>query len=150
MALHLQAVTADNREAVLALHPAKEQETWIESTKDCLAEAAKLALWRPVALYDDETLLGFAMYGLWRDEGTDGRVWLDRFLIDESQQGKGYARPLLRLLMAHIGAAYPEYNTLYLSLYADNTRAYALYQTLGFRENGERDVNGERVMCRQA
>ena len=81
------------------------------------------------------------MYGRWQD----GRVWLDRFLIDQRFQGQGYGKAARRLLMLMLIEKY-QTNKLYLSVYDTNSSAIRLYQQLGFVFNGELDTNGERVM----
>ena len=138
-------VTPSNRPAALALHVSLTQKGTVETVAECLAEADALPLWRPVLLSRDGENLGFAMYGLWENEGAEGRVWLDRFFIDERFQGRGYAKACLPELIAAIQAEYRR-DTLFLSVYPDNAPAIALYESFGFRFNGELDAHGERVM----
>ena len=132
-----------NRRKAQALRVVKGQEGYIETTRQCLSEADSLKLWRPVGIYDGQTLIGFAMYGKWDSEG--GRVWLDRFLIDRRYQGKGYGKAALKLLIARLMAEYG-CGEIYLSLYEDNLGALRLYTDFGFLPNGETDINGETVM----
>ncbi len=143
--LRIVPVTQGNRAAVEALRVATGQQGFIETVSQCMAEADQLALWQPVAIYDGQRLIGFAMYGLWEKEGENGRVWLDRFLIDRSRQGKGYAKPALRAIIELMVATY-HCNEIYLSIYEDNVHALGIYQDLGFAFNGELDMNGEKVM----
>lgn len=145
MELRFIPVTAADRGTALSLHVAPDQTGTVETAAECLAEADGLPLWRPVIVEADGRPVGFAMYGLWRDEGTAGRVWLDRFFIDEHCQGRGCAKAALPPLIAAIRAEYGR-DELFLSVYADNAPAIALYEGLGFRFNGETDVHGERVM----
>ena len=74
-------------------------------------------------------------------------MWLDRFLIDKRFQGRGYGKPTLKLLIERL---VNEYNCtkIYLSIYDDNVNAIKLYEDLGFKFNGELDINGERVMVK--
>lgn len=88
-ALAIRPVTAERLPAVLALRVAPGQEGFIETTAQCLAEAAEEPTWRPVALCDGGQVVGFAMYGRFRNRR---RVWLDRLLIDRAYQGRGYGR----------------------------------------------------------
>lgn len=64
MYLTIHPVTEQNREEILSLKVKHGQEHFIETTAQCLTEADKLSVWRPVGIYDKETLIGFAMYGL--------------------------------------------------------------------------------------
>ena len=148
MELSIKAVSRRNRKQVLAVSPAAGQEGFVESPAECLREARRLWLWRPVALYAANQVIGFAMYGRFPWEGTHGRVWLDRLLIDRAFQGRGYGQKALDILCAHLRDTYG-CAEIYLSCYPDNTAAIALYQKNGFVFNGEKDKNGEDVMVRQ-
>ena len=61
--LHFEAVNSRNRAEVEHLEVFAEQSGFIESVTQCLQEADKLELWRPVGIYDRSMLIGFAMYG---------------------------------------------------------------------------------------
>lgn len=143
--IQLLPASAKNRAELLQLTLLPSQTHFIESVEACLKEADTLSLWKPVGIYDDETLIGFAMYGLWKKEGTHGRVWLDRFLIDQNHQKKGYGKKALIALINHIFNSY-DYDELYLSLYEDNTVALNLYKKLGFSFNREKDIHDELIM----
>lgn len=142
-------VNKENYFQILDLKIQTEQEGFIESTEQCLKEAAELSLWHPVGIYAKETLtdtlIGFAMYGFWKEEGPHGRVWLDRFLIDKHYQGHGYGQTVLNLLIRKISAEY-QCRQIYLSLYSENITAIRLYEKTGFHFNGEVDEHGEKLM----
>lgn len=145
MNLVLKEIDEKNYEEILNLKVSKEQEGFIESTKKCLEEASELDLWRTVAICNEDVTIGFAMYGLFLDEGENGRVWLDRLMIDYRYQGKGYGRKSIDVLLKQLYREY-SYNNVYLSVYEDNSNAINLYERLGFKFNGELDINGEKVM----
>lgn len=134
-----------NYSKVLQLSIKENQQGYVESISECLKEADELSLWKPTAIYDDEQLIGFAMYGLWKEEGSHGRVWLDRYLIDYRYQGKGYGRQALKALIDLIFTIY-KCEEIYLSVYEDNIAALSLYKSVGFVFNGEKDIHGELVM----
>lgn len=141
--VEIRPITPENREAVLRLHPGESREDFIESTAACLREAAVERQYRPVALYAENTLIGFAMYGQFAEEG--GRVWLDRLLIDHRFQRKGYGSAALRALIRQLQLEY-RCGQIYLSVYRANVHARKLYKRAGFRRNGEVDTKGEEVM----
>lgn len=147
MNIEIRQVTTDNLSAVMALRVAQHQTSYIENTAQCLEEAQDCSLYQPAALYADDMLVGFAMYGRFPGEGMNGRVWLDRFLIDEKYQGQGMGNRMLAALISHLERLY-DANDIYLSLFDDNHGALYLYQKFGFRFNGELDINGEQVMVR--
>lgn len=145
MEIKIYDITAGNREVAEAMRVAPGQELLIETVSACLAEADENSVWNPVVVKVAEDYAAFAMYGLWKDEGSSGRVWLDRFLIDRKFQGRGYSKPVLQALMEHIKAQYG-YKELFLSVYETNLVAISLYEKLGFRFNGDLDINGEKIM----
>ena len=61
--LHFEPVNSENRREAENLSVFSEQSGFIESVGECLQEADNLKLWRPVCIYDGDTLVGFAMYG---------------------------------------------------------------------------------------
>lgn len=136
MNLHLCKVGTNNWRAVANLNVNKEQQQFIESTAFCLAESIFEEDRTSLALYDGESLIGYAMYGWYCDE--EQSIWLDRFLIDTSFQGKGYAKPLLHLLIKYLHEHF-HCKTIYLSIHPDNKFALRLYESIGFRLNGEID-----------
>lgn len=146
----IKPITPDNLQAVLALSVAPDQMRHIETTQECLDEAAQDARWRPIALVEDENIVGFAMYGsfpAWIGHSGDQQVWLDRLLIDARFQGRGLGEGALRMLLARLAEEY-DTNVIYLSVYGDNAKAIALYEKYGFVFTGELDTKGEKVMRR--
>ena len=90
MKLHLEPVTAQNREEILRLGVLPGQKGYIETVAQCMEEAGEYGGWRPVGIYDGDLPVGFSMYGFFREEyPPEGRLWLDRLLIDARFQGRG-------------------------------------------------------------
>ena len=147
MNTEIRAVTKENMEEILALQVDSTQTSFVESTRQCLKDAEECPYYRPAGLYKNGCLVGFAMYGLFPDEGPNGRVWLDRYLIDGRFQGQGLGGIMLEALIEHLVALY-HCSEIYLSLYEDNQRALHLYRKFGFQFNGELDFNGEKVMVK--
>ena len=131
----------------LSLHIRESQKTYLESIEQCLEDARECNCYRPVGLYRDGVLVGFAMYGFFSIEGKRGRVWLDRYLIDEEFQGQGLGSIMLQALINHLNKLY-KCNEIYLSLYENNQRALHIYEKFNFHFNGEKDINGEKVMVK--
>ncbi len=146
MQLHLEPITPQNRTHALALALAPGQEGFVEPVSQCLAEADRRHFWRPVGIYDGSTLVGFAMYGLFRWESFPmGRVWLDRFFIDGRFQHKGYGRAALAALLEKLRLEYRR-RRVYLSIIPGNDAASSLYTSVGFRFTGKQDLHGEQIM----
>ena len=124
--LHFKSVNAENRREVEGLTVFSEQTGFIESVSECLREADELELWRPVGIYDSDTLIGFAMYGYF-------------------PEGKGYGKQAVLSLLDRLHTEYQS-GMVYLSVYENNPHAIKLYQQIGFRFNGKYDSKGEHIM----
>lgn len=147
MHLNFKKVTGEHRKEIEALKLFDAQANFIETTAECLREADELSFWRPVGIYDDTTLIGFAMYGYLPFLG-EGQLWFDRLLIDKQYQHKGYGRAAVAALLKRLQQEYPSCSCVYLSVYEDNTAAIRLYRQAGFSFNGGYDTKGERIMVR--
>ena len=80
------------------------------------------------------------------------RLWFDCLLLEikniatvPEHQGKGYAKPAVQLILQEICSHYPN-TDIYLSVYAQNHPAIALYRSFGFEFTGELDTKGEEIM----
>lgn len=146
--MRIAPVTQQDRPIAEALEVHPHQSGYIEPVRECLEEADQLSDWRPVGIWEGETMVGFAMYGRIRENGR-ARVWFDRLLIDRRYQGQGYARGAMEQILALIRDQYPA-EDIYLSVYEENEMAIALYQNYGFQFNGELDTKGEKVMVLEA
>ncbi len=142
--LHFELVNQDNRKEIENLAVFSEQVEFIESVSECLQEADELELWRPVGIYDGDTLVGFAMYGYF-PEPAPGQLWLDRLLIDKKYQGKGYGKLAMLALLGRLRTEYGS-DKVFLSVYENNPHAIKLYQQIGFSFNGKYDTKGESIM----
>ena len=148
--LHCEPITEKLRREALTLRTAKGQEGFIESVAQCLAEADGDSRWKPIAILDGEHMVGFAMYGFFRPEyPPEGRLWLDRLLIDAGCQGMGYGKAAMADLLDRLAGEYPNQTEIYLSVIQGNDAAISLYQQFGFAFNEERDTKGEFVMVKE-
>ncbi|MBS4174121.1 GNAT family N-acetyltransferase [Bacillus sp. FJAT-49736] len=139
MPLHIREVTKENWRAVAELSVSKQQLHFIESNAYSLAESQYEKKWISVGLYDEDTLVGYAMFGASSQERQS--AWLDRFMIDHHYQGNGYAKRFLPILVERMQREY-SCRKIYLSLHPDNALAQKLYESFGFYLNGEVDTSG--------
>lgn len=147
MGISIHDVTQENVQEILNLRVGEAQQNFIETTQQCLDEANECANFKPVGLYADNCLIGFAMYGYFTDGEENGRVWLDRFLIDAKYQGFGYGKTMLNAMIQKLVDEY-SCNDIYLSVYEDNKAAIRLYEKFDFHFNGESDENNEKIMVK--
>jgi len=145
MDLRIKKVTVDNWEPVAMLSVAKDQQSFIESNSFSLAQSQFEKGWHPVAIYNNSTIIGFAMFG---KSPSDNTVWLDRFMIDTQFQGHGYGKKALLLLINTIKKIYHP-TRVFLSVHPKNYHAQKLYQRFGFQFNGK-IAWGENIMVLNA
>ena len=147
MGISIHDVTQENVQEILNLRVGEAQQDFIETTQQCLDEAKECANFKPVGLYSDNDLVGFAMYGHFSEGEENGRVWLDRFLIDAKYQGFGYGKTMLDAMIHKLVDEFSCHD-IYLSVYEDNKAAIHLYEKFDFHFNGELDEKGEKIMVK--
>lgn len=140
MTITLHEITRENWLPCVRLKVAQEQESFVASNGVSLAQSKYEPEWIPLALYDDEEMVGFVMYGVHRDEGIH---WVLRLMVDHRFQGKGYGRAAMRLLLDRLRAL-PGCDQVAISYEPENEVARRLYANCGFRETGE-VIEGETV-----
>ena len=139
--IQIKAIDHTNEWLVRKITLNPEQEKYIESVDECIQEASIYHQWRPVALYDGEDIIGFAMYGSF---GPNKDTWIDRIMIDEKHQGKGLGRKAMLKLIEIVAKEYGV-EVIYLSIIEENEVALNLYKSIGFEFMNERDPNGELI-----
>lgn len=146
--IQFKEITNANIWKVCALEPFEEQKDFVAENIQSLAEAyatrneGNNAL--PLAVYDDDDLVGFVMIG----KGTVGEenesdlirenysLW--RLMIDKNYQGRGLSRQTIDAAVALIRTfPFGEAKKVWLSYEPENTRARDIYRKYGFVENGE-------------
>jgi diamine N-acetyltransferase len=132
--IRLEKVTEKTFKAVVRLKTTSEQEQFVSSNLISLAQA-----WLyydaavPLAILDDDTVVGFLMLDWDEDERTVG-IW--RFMIAAEHQGKGYGRAAMIEALRMIRET-RKFDLVHLDIVPGNTVAHDLYYSLGFRENGK-------------
>lgn len=139
--IYFQPVNSINEKEVRKIKGKPEQAAFIESVDECLAEAAQHSEWRPVAIYWEGVVVGFAMYGSF---GPNRDTWIDRIIIDEKFQGRGLGKKAMAKLMEVVAEEY-QVDRIHLSFVEENVGAAHLYRTLGFQYLDEKDPNGELI-----
>jgi diamine N-acetyltransferase len=138
--ISLRPITVENWRDCIALSVAPEQERFVASNLYSLAETRFNPEKRPCAIYADETMVGFVMYGRDLD---DGRYWIVRFMIDHREQGKGYGKAALRLVTERL-ATFTDCDAILLDYETENVAARRFYGGVGFRETGT-DAAGQII-----
>ena len=149
MKIILKPIDDTNREAVLKLTVREDQpfvapnDVSLRQADEANAEDPGVA--RPFAIYADDKLVGFCMFAFDpEEEDPDDRFWLWRFMIDKSEQGKGYGQAALAEIIKYFrdnGA-----DQLWLSTEPENECGVHVYHKAGFKETGDID-DGEAVFA---
>ena len=149
MKIRLEPVSDKNREAVLKLTVREDQpfvapnDVSLRQADEANAEDHGVA--RPFVIYADDKLVGFCMFAFDpEEEDPDDRYWLWRFMIDKSEQGKGYGQAALAEIIKYFrdnGA-----DQLWLSTEPENECGVHVYHKAGFKETGDID-DGEAVFA---
>lgn len=138
----LEPITFKDYAAVIALAPHPEQQHFIATNADSLAEAAQNPACRPMLIRSGDVAVGFAMAAL---DSDDGNQWIYRFMIDHRFQAKGFGSKALDLLIGQIFAE-TGCPRIMLGVQPANLTAIRLYQRAGFRPAGF-EFDGEVAFC---
>ncbi len=149
--IQVKTILKEDWDSINALSVSMSQSGYIECSEKCLYDAKTNAYdmeWNFYGVYLDGVLIGFAMHGRqYFKYSLYSQVWLDRFMIDQRYQKKGYGKVALRMILKKM---IKEYRCLiiYLSVVDENINAIAMYRKLGFIKTWMKDENNERIMIK--
>lgn len=142
MSLILKEITSENWEECIELTPHEDQKKFVASNLYSLAQSKFLPDFETLAVYKDEVMVGFVMFGLDPD---DSKYWIYRLMIDASHQGNGYGLEAMKQVIDKIKAK-PDATDIMLDYRPDNEAAAKLYEKLGFKVVGN-GPSGEIMTC---
>lgn len=91
----------------------------------------------PFGIYAGETMVGYVMVIYDRDTG-EYNLW--HLMIDRSHQRQGYGKQAVCACLDYIRQEpFGPGSSVLLTCHEENTAALSLYNSLGFRETGNRD-----------
>ncbi|TLN10188.1 GNAT family N-acetyltransferase, partial [bacterium] len=129
----LREITPDNWEKIVELKVRDDQASFVASNLYSLAEAKIFPACVPLGIYADGQPVGFLMYTF---EETRKEWWIFRLMIAAGEQGKGFGRAAMRLLVERMFAL-PGCGQIFISFEPENAVAEQLYRSLGFVPNNE-------------
>ncbi|MCT4599205.1 MAG: GNAT family N-acetyltransferase [Vallitalea sp.] len=133
MNIQLKEVTKENWTQCIKLKVAKEQEEFVASNSYSLLQAFYEDGLYPLAIYDNDTMVGFVMYEI---DDEDDDMGMCRLMIDKKYQKKGYGREAILKLLDFIKDKYGSV-PFYTSFEPENVVADKLYESIGFEKTGE-------------
>ncbi|NQF14439.1 GNAT family N-acetyltransferase [Brevibacillus sp. HB1.3] len=113
-------------------------EEHVTSNAFSLAQAKVETEWIPKAIYADDQLVGFTMYGF---EMKNSFYFITRLMIDYRHQGKGYGKAAMLLVIEELKNMGTQ--EIYTSFVSTNEGAKKLYSSIGFRFTGREIEFGE-------
>ena len=141
MIVKLREITPENFRECIDLKVSAAQNSFVASNVMSIAQSKIYPTRQPFAVYCNDEMVGFVMYGFDPD---DRRYYLGRLMIDERFQGRGYGRATVLEVIERLKQI-EDCREVYLSFVPENTAAGALYESIGFERTGEID-QGEIVM----
>ena len=138
--LRLADLTKGNWERVANLAVKLEQQDFVAPNLRTIAEMQFVENSFLRVIMKGREPVGLAAYGI---DTNDENWWLFRFMIAGSEQGKGYGRRALKLLIGE-WRTIPDIDFILLGYYPDNIVAERLYVGAGFVP-GEIASWGERI-----
>lgn len=141
--INFREVNKDNWEDCVDLRVNPEQKTFVKPNYYSLVQAHYENHWTARAIYDEDTLIGFVMYGVFEEEDDTQTTnesrkegWICRYMIDKNFQGKGYGKAALIEIIAELENNL-QCKQIGLSEVPGNHVAKKLYENLGFKLTGK-------------
>ncbi len=136
----LKEISEENYEECIALDVNEEQRAFVASNIYSIAQAY---IYRDTVklfcIYAADTLVGFTMFNLEKDE-----YWICRFMIDKNYQRMGYGKKAMKEIVEFLKKEGTR--NIKISFEPENMPAMRLYSACGFKETGEVDADGEVIM----
>lgn len=126
-------ITRENFWECIELSVTEEQVNFVTSNAVSIAQSKVQPECIPLAVYDDDLMIGFIMYCIDED---DGEYWIYRMMIDKQYQSKGYGKRVLKKLLEIIEQD-KWHNRVFLGVHKESIYAVKLYKSLGFDFNGQ-------------
>ena len=136
----IRPVTKENWLALIKLQVREDQRQFVASNVFSIAQAQFgddfEGHWdlHPFGIFDGDEPVGFLMYGL-NLEHPKQQAFIQRLMVDEKFQGKGYGRFGMQKIL-EIFRADVRIKEVGISYEPENEAARTLYASLGFSETG--------------
>lgn len=141
MNISLREITPENFKECINLKVSDAQTSFVASNVVSIAQSKVYSTANPLAVYNDDEMVGFVMHSF---SPKEERFYLVRLMIDEKFQGKGYGKAATLAVIKKMEQI-EDCKEIYLSFVPENTAAEKLYESIGFERTGEID-DGEVVM----
>lgn len=131
--INFKEITRENFWECVSLTVADDQNEFVTSNAVSIAQAKVQPECIPLAIYDEEEMVGFLMYCIDED---DSEYWIYRMMIDKKHQSKGYGKKSLEKLLGTIKADKTR-NKIFLGVHKESVAAVKVYECFGFKFDGQ-------------
>jgi diamine N-acetyltransferase len=131
--IEFREITKENFWECVKLSVSKEQAAFVVSNAISIAQAKVQPECIPLAVYDNDSMVGFLMYCIDED---DGEYWIYRMMVDEKYQSKGYGKQMMDKLLGLIQQDRTR-NKIFLGVHKESINAVKLYKRFGFYFTGQ-------------
>ena len=142
MSVTLRKITNDNFEDCVKLKVAEDQKKFVATNVMSIAESKVSPYLIPLAVYNDEEIVGFTLHG---QDPESKNYYIVRLMIDKKFQGKGFGKQAT-LKLIDLMSEKEDCNEIYLFFVEGNKGAETLYNNIGFERTGLIDEDGEIEM----
>jgi diamine N-acetyltransferase len=139
VSVHFREITRDNFNECVRLKVGEHQK-FVAPNVYSIAQSRVEPENIPLAVYCDDSMVGFVMYSL---EYEEKELHLGRIMIDLQHQHKGYGIASLELIR-QIAMGEPGIERIGLSTRPDNLQAIRIYEKFGFKDTGIME-DGEEI-----
>lgn len=138
MAIAIKCITEDNFIDAFNLKLRKDQEKYVSHPIRSLAQAYVYRdQCQPFGIYHDNLMVGYVMV-IYDYDVPEYDIW--HMMIDETQQGKGFGKAALKLVLSYIESKpFGDSNRVALTCNKNNIHALTLYKSLGFELTGNEE-----------
>lgn len=138
MNINLKDIDESNWEKCISLTTNKEGqhfiiEEFVASNAVSIAQSKVEKDWITKAVYAEDTMVGFAMYGHCYEYNI---YEICRLMIDHKYQGKGYGRAALEKVIEEMKNL-KDCNEIFISFDPENHVGKKLYESFGFKDTGD-------------
>jgi len=110
--IELKEITKENYIEAVKLKVSASQDNFVATNVFSIAQSKFYSSWKPTAIYNDNNMVGFLMYGDYDLNEGDDTIWIIRLMIDERFQGKGYGKESMVKLIDNIKHNYHPERTI--------------------------------------
>jgi diamine N-acetyltransferase len=142
MSVTLREITKDNFDTCIKLKVDEDQKNFVASNEMSIAQSKIYPHLIPLAVYNDDEMVGFTLHG---QDPKSKNYYIVRLMIDKKFQGNGFGKQATLKLIEKMGK-YEDCDTVYLYFVDGNKGAEKLYLNLGFTRTGVIDEDGEIEM----